>query len=88
MHSYGLEVAWLDGPWSFQGEYLSNNVTGGIRQNFFGFYGYASYFFTGESRHYDTTTGFSPVLRRTRTSPSAVAASARCSVTRSCARRC
>jgi phosphate-selective porin OprO/OprP len=58
MGSYGLEVAWLDGPWSFQGEYLSNYVTGATGQNFYGFYAYGSYFFTGESRHYDTTTGF------------------------------
>ena len=58
MACYGLEVAWVDGPWSLQGEYLNNYVGDAVRQNFYGFYAYGSYFFTGESRHYDTTTGF------------------------------
>jgi phosphate-selective porin len=58
MGSYGLEVAWLEGPWSFQGEYLSNHITDVTRQNFYGFYAYGSYFLTGESRHYDPTTGY------------------------------
>ncbi len=58
MGSYGLEVAWLDGAWSLQGEYLSNHVTDAVRQNFYGFYAYGSYFFTGESRQYDPKLGF------------------------------
>lgn len=57
MGSYGLEAAWVDGPWSLQGEYLSNHVSGPARLDFYGFYAYASYFLTGESRRYDAAAG-------------------------------
>lgn len=58
MASFGLEAAWVDGPWSVQGEYLENRVTNVGRGDFRGFYVLGSHFFTGESRNYDPTLGY------------------------------
>ena len=57
MKSFGIEAAWVDGPWSFQGEYLHNFVSATKVENFYGFYVYGSYFLTGESRPYDRHKG-------------------------------
>lgn len=57
MKSFGLEAAWVDGPWSVQGEYLHNFVSNPSALNFYGFYLYGSYFITGESRVYDKQKG-------------------------------
>jgi phosphate-selective porin OprO/OprP len=57
MKSFGIEAAWVDGPWSFQGEYLHNFVSAGQTGSFYGFYAYGSYFLTGESRPYDRHKG-------------------------------
>lgn len=63
MKSFGIESAWVDGPWSFQGEYLHNFVSEAGSQSFFGLYAYGSYFWTGESRPYDTGRGVFGRLR-------------------------
>jgi phosphate-selective porin OprO/OprP len=50
-----LEVAWVKGPLSIQGEFLNALVdeAGGSPLHFHGFYGYLSWFLTGESRPYN-----------------------------------
>jgi len=63
MKSIGLEAAWVDGPWSVQGEFLGNFVSGDSGEFFYGLYGYGSYFWTGESREYDTSRGVFGRLR-------------------------
>jgi len=53
------EVAWVNGPFSAQGEFIHSFVqqnTGDLL-NFGGFYAYASWFLTGESRCYDPSAG-------------------------------
>ncbi len=57
MESLGVEAAWVDGPWSVQGEFLGNFVASETDHSFYGFYMYGSYFCTGESRSYDTSRG-------------------------------
>ena len=57
MSSFGLEASWVDGPWSFQTEYLNNFISESGLQSFYGVYAYGSYFWTGESRRYDTGRG-------------------------------
>lgn len=66
MKSFGIEAAWVDGPWSFQGEYLNNFVTDAGTQSFYGLYAYGSYFWTGESRQYDPARGVFGRLRPNR----------------------
>jgi phosphate-selective porin OprO/OprP len=56
----GLECAWVDGPFSLQGEYMYANVDGkdgASSPNFDGFYIQGSYFLTGEHRKYKTSSG-------------------------------
>ncbi len=50
----GLEAAYVNGPFSLQGEYISTAVdaTGAPDPDFSGYYAYASYFLTGEHRPY------------------------------------
>ena len=53
--AYAAEAAWVYGPVSLQGEYMRARVVrrGGLASlNFDGYYLYASWFLTGESRHY------------------------------------
>ena len=56
----GVETAGIYGPFSFQAEYMRTQLAG---QNYSsadalqGYYGYVSYFLTGESRSYDTKKG-------------------------------
>lgn len=57
MESFGIESAWVHGPWSAQGEFLGNFIASEADQFFYGFYLYGSYFWTGESRPYDTSRG-------------------------------
>jgi phosphate-selective porin OprO/OprP len=57
MESVGIESAWVHGPWSVQGEFLGNFIASEADQFFYGFYMYGSYFWTGESRSYDTSRG-------------------------------
>ena len=61
----GLEMAWVSGPLSIQGEYLMAHVDDAVALpgnaplgdvDFHGYYIFASYFLTGEHRPYDTGT--------------------------------
>lgn len=57
---YDLETALVTGPFSLQGEYIGDYLkrrAGAGSLNFHGWYGFASYFLTGESRKYDTKNG-------------------------------
>ena len=55
----GGEIAWVDGPFSAQGEWIYSRVQGtnNTALNFGGFYAQASWYLTGESRPYDTASG-------------------------------
>lgn len=57
LESFGIESAWVRGPWSVQGEFLGNFIANEADQRFYGCYIYGSYFWTGESRAYDTSRG-------------------------------
>ncbi len=57
---YGLEAAWVSGPWSLQGEYLGARLgreSGLDDVSFQGWYLYGSWFLTGESRNYKFKKG-------------------------------
>jgi phosphate-selective porin OprO and OprP len=61
----GAEAAWIDGPFSVQGEFLHSFVQQpqGPALDFNGLYGSVSWFLTGESRPYNRTDGtFARVL--------------------------
>ena len=55
----GAEIAWVNGPFSIQGEYLHSwvNERDGQAPGFDGVYASASWFLTGESRPYDRHNG-------------------------------
>ena len=55
---FGAESALVYGPFSAQGEYIQTNVTGKGYDNasLDGYYGYVTYFLTGESRNYKAKT--------------------------------
>lgn len=57
--TYGVEVAWVGGPFSLQGEYVGLNLDRDTdcSINMDGFYVYGSVFLTGESRAYDASSG-------------------------------
>lgn len=51
-----FETAYINGPFSFQGEYLNANVNTKINTlNFSNYYGEISYFITGESKNYKSS---------------------------------
>jgi len=54
-----VEAAWVNGPWSVQGELIhsSVHVNDGSHLDFGGFYAEASWYLTGESRRYDPVAG-------------------------------
>jgi phosphate-selective porin OprO/OprP len=55
----GAELAWVNGPFAVQAEYVRSAVepsAGGTLQ-FYGFYGFVSWYLTGESRPYDREAG-------------------------------
>jgi phosphate-selective porin OprO/OprP len=56
---FGAETAVVYGPWSAQAEYLQTNISGAgyNGESLDGYYAYASYFLTGESRAYKSKTG-------------------------------
>ena len=56
---YGAEGWLVHGPFSVQGEYLRTNINGlGYdNEHFTGYYGFASYFLTGESKAYHVRNG-------------------------------
>jgi phosphate-selective porin OprO and OprP len=55
----GAEAAYVNGPFCAQGEFLDSMVreNSGQGLNFYGFYGCASWYLTGESRPYDRVNG-------------------------------
>jgi phosphate-selective porin OprO/OprP len=55
---FGAETAVVYGPFSAQGEYIQTDVSGrGYHgESLNGYYGYATYFLTGESRNYRAST--------------------------------
>jgi phosphate-selective porin OprO/OprP len=55
----GGEIAWVNGPFSAQGEFVHSWVSGtdAGSLDFGGFYGYAAWVLTGESRPYDSDAG-------------------------------
>lgn len=62
---FGGELAGIYGPFSVQGEYIRADVdreTGGD-PGFNGYYGYASWFLTGESRNYKADKGVFDILQ-------------------------
>jgi len=57
---FGAESALVYGPFSAQGEYIATNVSGrgyNDGETLDGYYGYMTYFLTGESRAYKSKTG-------------------------------
>jgi len=59
-HIGNLELAWVEGPVSFQGEYFMTSVnapSGGMDADYMGYYVLGSYFLTGESRAYQASRG-------------------------------
>jgi phosphate-selective porin OprO/OprP len=56
---FGAEAALVYGPFSAQAEYIRTDIggTGYKNTSFDGYYGYVSYFLTGESRNYKSKTG-------------------------------
>jgi phosphate-selective porin OprO and OprP len=63
----GAEAAYVNGPFSLQGEFLDSVVSenSGGDLNFFGFYACASWYLTGESRPYNPAAGcFSRLIPR------------------------
>ncbi|MEI6544247.1 MAG: porin, partial [Methylococcales bacterium] len=57
---FGAESALVYGPFSAQGEYIQTDVSGhgyASNETLNGYYGYATYFLTGESRNYAAKTG-------------------------------
>ena len=61
---FGAELAGVYGPFSFQGEYIRTDVDRSIGDSlvFDGYYGYASWFLTGESRNYKADRGIFDIL--------------------------
>ncbi len=53
---FGAETALVYGPFSAQAEYLQTDVSGSgySGASMYGYYGYMTYFLTGESRNYVT----------------------------------
>jgi len=60
---YGLETAWLNGPFSLQAEYISQSFDSANEAEVSGYYVMASWFTTGEHRPYNKSIGaFSRVV--------------------------
>lgn len=53
----GVEQALVWGPWSLQGEWMQARISGETPADLGGWYGYTSYFITGESRSYTISDG-------------------------------
>jgi phosphate-selective porin OprO/OprP len=69
-NTFGIEMAWVKGPWSAQTEYLQQNPNRTNRQDlsFNSWYLMGSYFFTGESRNYDQNYGIFGTIKPSRPS--------------------
>lgn len=61
---FGAELAGVYGPFSIQGEYIRTEVDRNVDDSlvFDGYYGYASWFLTGESRNYKANKGIFDIL--------------------------
>jgi len=61
---FGAELAGVYGPFSIQGEYIRTDVDRSVGDSlvFDGYYGYASWFLTGESRNYKADKGIFDIL--------------------------
>ena len=61
---FGAELAGVYGPFSVQGEYIRTDVDRSVGDSlvFDGYYGYASWFLTGESRNYKADKGIFDIL--------------------------
>ena len=61
---FGAELAGVYGPFSIQGEYIRTDVDRSVGGSlvFDGYYGYASWFLTGESRNYKADKGIFDIL--------------------------
>jgi phosphate-selective porin OprO and OprP len=64
VNQYGFELAYMNGPFSFQGEYISayaltasESTLQHDRYNFTAYYAYMSWFITGESRKFKSSSG-------------------------------
>jgi len=59
LQRYGLEAAFVNGRWSAQGEFVSQHVERDLGSDlrFTGYYAYASYFLTDDSRPYSNSNG-------------------------------
>lgn len=65
--TFAGEIAWVNGPFSAQGEFIGSVVEQSQAQalGFYGFYAQASWFLTGETRPYNRATGaFGRVIPR------------------------
>ena len=62
---FGAEAWWVHGPFSAQAEYLRTNINGqGYNgENLTGYYAFASYFLTGESKAYHVRNGAANRIR-------------------------
>lgn len=65
---YGAEAWFVYGPFSAQGEFLRTNIngTGYDGEHLTGYYGFASYFLTGESKAYHVRNGASNRIKPNR----------------------
>lgn len=54
---FNLEAAWVNGPWSLQGEFTQATYDASGDPDANGWYAFGSYFLTGESRVYKTGSG-------------------------------
>jgi phosphate-selective porin OprO/OprP len=63
---WGLEGAWVQGPWHLQGEVIGAEVDGSGDPSPWGAYVEGSYFLTGESRPYDFKAGTWKVVKPAR----------------------
>jgi phosphate-selective porin OprO/OprP len=64
-----LEAAVVHGPLSLQGEFMIKTVNGSGNPVLWGFYGYGSWFLTGEHRSYDTSSAVFRAVRPKRSPP-------------------
>jgi phosphate-selective porin OprO/OprP len=65
----GVEAALVHGPLSLQGEFMLKTVNGSGNPVLWGFYGYGSWFLTGEHRNYDTSNAVFRAVKPKRSPP-------------------
>jgi len=65
----GMEAALVHGPLSLQGEFMLKTVNGSGNPVLWGFYGFGSWFLTGEHREYDTSSALFRAVKPKRGPP-------------------